>query len=48
MRIKHLSLLVWVVLGPIGAVLLAQSAAEEPTPLPQETTLEIVLPSQVI
>ena len=47
MRVKHLSLLIWVGLGAIGAVLLAQSAAEGPTPLPQATTFEIVKPSQL-
>ena len=47
MRVKHLSLLIWVGLGAIGAVPLAQSAAEGPTPLPQATTFEIVRPSQL-
>ena len=47
MRVKHLSLLIWVGLGAISAVLLAQSAAEGPTPLPQATTFEIVRPSQL-
>lgn len=47
MRVKHLSLFIWVGLCAIGAVPLAQSAAEGPTPLPQATTFEIVTPSQL-